>query len=482
MARTDPEASVDERLAAAGLPPLPRTAWLEIDLDALASNLALLRERRRAWRGRSDRSSRPTPMATGPLPVARALVEAGADGLCVATLDEALALRRARIRAPILVLYPVPPAWAPEAARRGIAISAGDSGLLDATLDRAPIRAPAGSRRLRIELEVETGLGRGGFAPDAIVAAAEAIGASRDAVATGLWTHLQAPEDRERTTASSDRFEAAAAALRSAGIRLPARHATASVSLLSVADGLAAYDGVRPGLAIYGLAPEELGRNHRGTRPAADLRPVLSLHARPVRVADLPAGWGISYGPTFVTERPSRIATLPLGYGDGWPRSLSNRASALVRGRRVPLVGNVAMDAVMADVTDVPGATGHHRRRVHPHRTPGRPRDHGRGVGAGTHHELVGGRNGHGRAVTPGVLCATRTYGSSHVDRVELTWRASSCGTAISATSKWTRSSMPPTCRSGCRAASVAPSSVPAATRSSSQRSARRPCRSVRRS
>jgi alanine racemase len=82
---------------------------------------------------------------------------------------------------------------------------------------------------------------------------------------------------------------------------------------------------------------------------------VLALRARPVRVADLPAGHGISYGPTFNTTRPSRIATLPVGYGDGWPRALSNRRAALVRGRRVPLVGNVAMDAVMADVTDVPG-------------------------------------------------------------------------------------------------------------------------------
>ena len=81
----------------------------------------------------------------------------------------------------------------------------------------------------------------------------------------------------------------------------------------------------------------------------------MSLLARPVRVAELPAGWGISYGPTFRTARPSRIATLPLGYGDGWSRQLSNRAAAIVRGRRVPLVGNVAMDAVMADVTDVPG-------------------------------------------------------------------------------------------------------------------------------
>ena len=124
-----------------------------------------------------------------------------------------------RIRAPILVLYPIPAAWASEAARRAIAISAGDLGLLDATLASLRSGRRPGSRRLRIELEVETGLGRGGFAPDAIVAAAEAIRASRDAVATGLWTHLQAPEDRERTDGQLRRFEVAAAALRSAGIR-----------------------------------------------------------------------------------------------------------------------------------------------------------------------------------------------------------------------------------------------------------------------
>jgi len=102
--------------------------------------------------------------------------------------------------------------------------------------------------------------------------------------------------------------------------------------------------------------PDELDAARVTPAVAAGLRPVMSLLARPVRVADLPAGWGVSYGPTFRTTRPSRIATLPLGYGDGWSRRLSNRATAIVRGRRVPLVGNVAMDAVMADVTDVPGA------------------------------------------------------------------------------------------------------------------------------
>jgi alanine racemase len=353
MASPDPEPSIDDRLAAAGLPPLPRTAWLEIDLGALVDNLALLRHA-----AGSGVPIRPVVKADayghGAIPVARALVEAGVDGLCVAAFDEALTLRAARIRSPILVMYPIPPTWAPEAARRAISVAAGDPVLLTDLLVGLRSGRRPGTRRLRIELEVETGLGRGGFLPEDVVVATTAIRAA-GAVLGGLWTHLQAPEDPERTAAQLRRFEAATSALRTAGVRLPARHATASAGLLTASDGLASYDGVRPGLAVYGLAPDELRGNAAVAGRSLRLRPVLSLHARPVRVADLPTGWGISYGPTFVTERPSRIATLPLGYGDGWPRALSNRASALVRGVRVPLVGNVAMDAVMADVTDVPG-------------------------------------------------------------------------------------------------------------------------------
>jgi alanine racemase len=137
-----------------------------------------------------------------------------------------------------------------------------------------------------------------------------------------------------------------------AGHEIPRRHLAASGGLL--VPGIPTYDAVRPGLMIYGLAPDEIAPADLPP-VAAELQPVMSLRARAVRVADLPAGHGISYGPTFTTGRPSRIATLPLGYGDGWSRALSNRADALVRGRRVPIVGNVAMDAMMVDVTDVPG-------------------------------------------------------------------------------------------------------------------------------
>jgi alanine racemase len=354
-------------LAAAGLPPLPRTAWAEIDLDALASNLAVLR----VLAG-DGTPVHPVVKADayghGAIPVAKALAGAGADGFCVASFDEAIALRDAGIAQPIVVLYPVPPALATEARRRGIAVTAGDATLLEELLAALTASSDADSGvlpPLDLQLEVETGLGRGGLSGPALIAAARAIQAAAGARLAGLWTHLQAPEDGPRTAGQLARFESAATELRSGGVDLPARHVAATGGLLL--DGVAALDGVRPGLAIYGLVPDELlpgtgiaGSGVTGSMPAtrpgtAGLRPVLSLHARPVRVADLPAGTGISYGPTFTTSRLSRIATLPIGYGDGWPRALSNRADALVRGRRVPLVGNVAMDAVMADVTDVPG-------------------------------------------------------------------------------------------------------------------------------
>jgi alanine racemase len=255
------------------------------------------------------------------------------------------------------VLFPVPAGVAAELARHRVAVTAGDlaslGDLAAATAAAATAAAPnrPGRRRLEVHLEVETGLGRGGLRDDELVRAAAAIAAAPGLRLAGLWTHLQAAEDADRTAAQVERLDEASEELRLAGHRAPTRHLAASGALLL--GEIVALDGVRPGLAVYGLVPDELlGRSLAAGRR---LRPVMSLHARPVRVADLPAGWGISYGPSFVTQRPSRIATLPLGYGDGWPRLLSNRAVALVRGQRVPLVGTVAMDAVMADVTDVAG-------------------------------------------------------------------------------------------------------------------------------
>ncbi len=348
---------IEVRLAGAGLPPLPRTAWLEIDLDRLRANLAALRAALPAG-VRLEPVLKADAYGHGAVPVGLALEAAGADGFSVAAFDEAVELRQGGLRAPILCLYGVPPAVVPEAMRLGLAVAATGEAVLERVVEAAGAawrgeRGPRPRRALRVHLDVETGLGRAGLDPDRVVAIATGLRRAPGIRVAGVWSHLQQADDAARTDRQATRFAAALDGLAEAWARLPDRHLAASAGLLGGV--VPAYDAVRIGLATYGIVPDDVPPAAATTGPATALRPILSLHARPVRVAELPTGTGISYGPTFVTERPSRIATLPLGYGDGLSRSVSNRAAALVRGRRVPLVGNVAMDAVMADVTDVPG-------------------------------------------------------------------------------------------------------------------------------
>jgi alanine racemase len=355
LSRLEEGRPIEARLAAAGLPALPRTAWLEIDLAALVDNLATIRGLVGAGVG-VEPVVKADAYGHGALPVTRALEAAGADGFSVATWDEALELRLGGVRAPVLVLYAIPGGAVAEAARRRVAVSGGDVTLLEQLVEAVARQRLV--RSLAVHLQVETGLGRDGLLPEGVAAAARRLRATRGIRLAGLWTHLQEPEDAARTAAQLERFEAAARALRAAGIPVPIRHVAASGDLLH--SPVSGFEVVRPGLLLYGLdldeAPRDAsGRLLAGPRQEVPVRPALSIHARPVRVVDLPAGWGISYGPTFVTARSSRIATLPLGYADGWPRDLSNQAEALVRGRRVPIVGSVAMDALMVDVTDVPG-------------------------------------------------------------------------------------------------------------------------------
>jgi alanine racemase len=288
----------------------------------------------------------------GAVAVSRTLEAAGAEGLCVATFDEALELRRGGVRVPIIVLYPVPAEHVQEAARRRIVLTVGDPWGLGRLLEACATLKPGG-RRLALAIEVETGLGRGGFQTAEVAGVARRIGSTRGVRLESVWSHLAAAGDLGRSGAQVSRFTGAIEGLAGTGIRGARRHMAGSGGLLGAT--APAFDAVRPGLAIYGLLPEDVEHDPAAVARAGGLRPVMALRARPIRVAELPAGHGVSYGPRFETARPSRIATLPLGYADGWPRSLGGVASALVRGRRVPLVGTIAMDAIMADVTEVPG-------------------------------------------------------------------------------------------------------------------------------
>jgi len=443
---TDRRLPIEERLRAAGLPPLPRTAWLEIDLERLAGNVRAIVAALPAGT-LVEAVVKANGYGHGAVPVAHAALAAGAHGLCVATLDEALELRAAGLRAPILILFPVPPDGVVEAARAGIAVAAGDAvvwprGL--AAYARARRRARGRLGDLAVHVGIETGLGRDGLAPDQAVAAVRALADVPGARFAGAWSHLQAPGDAARTAGQVDRFQAALDALVGAGMPAPHRHLLASGGLLAVERYLGGerpvFDGVRVGLALYGIAPEGLTIGGAATGIHAALRPVLSLRARPMRVAELPAGEGVGYGPSFVTARASRIATLPVGYADGWTRSLGNRATAIVRGARVPLVGTVAMDAVMADVTDVPGP-------------PVTPDDEFVLLGEQGGDQITAAELARERTTISWEVVAAmavrlpRVY-TAPADAVGIRtltqdrgpWQTSRSGTATSATSKWTRS------------------------------------------
>src|SRR5439155_1495211 len=214
---------------------------------------------------------------------------------------------------------------------------------LEIDLDRIAANAITARGALPVQLEVETGLGRGGLDPGDLAPIVARIRSTPGVELTGVWSHLVAPEDADRSAGQADVFaravEAVGGALRRPGPPIPrgesARrggpvgHLAATGGLLAAT--VPAWDSVRLGLGLYGIVPDRLVAAPERADAATALRPAMSLHARPVRVADLPAGHAISYGPSYETGRPSRIATLPLGYRDGWPRCAPNRAPALAR-------------------------------------------------------------------------------------------------------------------------------------------------------
>jgi alanine racemase len=317
-----------------------RPCWAEIDLDALASNVRLMAAR--AAPARLYAVVKANAYGHGAVACARAAVEAGAHGLAVVCVDEAEELRRAGITAPLLVVGAILPSEAARVVSLGLMPTVGTPELVAALSAAA---APGGAR-VPIHLEVETGLNRHGLAPEACVALAERARATAGIEVRGLFTHFAAAEegDQRFTRGQFDQLKAVSD-------RLPwieERHCAASATVLL--DHEMALDAVRAGLSLYGYRPAPwVGAD-------AELRPVLSLRARIARVLDVERGATVGYGRTWAANRPARIALVMCGYADGYRRALGNRAPVAVHGQLAPVVGRVAMDMAMVDVTAVPAA------------------------------------------------------------------------------------------------------------------------------
>ena len=343
--------TIDERLIAAGLPPLMRRVWLEIDLDALTNNLHAIRDHV-GPDVEINAVVKADAYGHGLVPVARHFAASGVQRLCVASLDEALAVRGAGIETPILVMFSIPIDAVAHAAQSRIEIVASDAGSIAATLERWRTCTTNADDVLAVHLEVETGLTRAGLNPDAVADVARQIADTPRTRLAGIWTHLATPEDAATSDAQEQAFGAGLDGLRAAGLPIPQRHLAATGGLLIAEQS---YEGIRPGLALYGIVPDSLVARGRQAQLAGRLRPVMALKCTPLRVETFPAGTRVGYGGRWTAQRESRIATLPVGYGDGFARAYSPGAQAIVRGSRVPVVGTVAMDALMVDVTDVPG-------------------------------------------------------------------------------------------------------------------------------
>jgi alanine racemase len=285
--------------------------------------------------------------------VARTLERAGAEGFCVALLEEAVELRDAGIQAPILVMGGFNAGSTSayeELSMRDVVPVVYDLSQIEG-LARA---ARATGRPALAHLKVDTGMARLGVRMADLETFAERLAQYPEVRITGLMTHLACADAEEGqpefgyTAEQLARFEEATTRLRRAGAidDKTIRHAANSAALLR---GDAVFDAVRPGIAIFGVSPVLSNKS--------ELRAAMRVRSEIVDVRSVEAGESVGYGALFRASRASRIATIPMGYADGLSRHLSNRGHVLVRGRRAPVVGAVSMDMSMIDVTDIPGTS-----------------------------------------------------------------------------------------------------------------------------
>ncbi|MCA1990892.1 MAG: alanine racemase [Coleofasciculus sp. S288] len=323
---------------------LCQRAWVEIDLGALTHNVQQLR----------TLLTPPTQLMAvvkadayghGATVVARTALDAGASGLCVATVQEGIQLREAGIKSPILLLGAMN---TPEQVR---AIAHWQ---LEPTIC-TPQQALVFSETLAdlktilpVHLKLDTGMSRLGMPWQETTEFVQLVQRLPYLEIASVYSHLATADDPDSTVMKlqHQRFEDAIAQLRRAGITPPRLHLANSAATLT--DPALHYDWVRVGLALYGLYPAP------HLRPVVDLKPVMQVKARVTQVKTIPAGTGVSYGYHFIADRELRLAVVGVGYADGVPRNLSNKMTVLIRGQQVRQIGAITMDQLMLDVSSIP--------------------------------------------------------------------------------------------------------------------------------
>ncbi|GAA0613729.1 alanine racemase [Sporichthya brevicatena] len=334
-------------------PPLGN-AQARVDLAAVRSNVVALRGH--AGAAEVMAVVKADAYGHGMVPVARAAIAGGATWLGAAVLEEALGLRAAGIGpddARVLCWLIAPGADLEPAVAADVDLSANAVW----AVEQVAAAAESAGRTARLHLKIDSGLGRGGATAadwDDLVAAALKEQAAGRVQVVGIWSHLACSDEpgHPSIAAQVEAFTAAVRAAERAGVRPEVRHLANSAAVVNLPE--THFDLVRPGIAAYGFSPiPELGDSaHFGLRPA------MTLAARLLLTKAVPAGQGVSYGHTYVTDRPTRLGIVPIGYADGIPRTASSRGPMLVGGRRVAIAGRVCMDQVVLDLGDLDVAAG----------------------------------------------------------------------------------------------------------------------------
>ena len=342
-----------------------RPVWAEVSLSALTHNLQAIRkfvnpaEEKRKTPRKILSIVKGDAYGHGGPQVAKALEKAGSDWFGVTCTEEGIAVRKAGVRKPILILTSF--------------VRGEESRLVEHDLtavihrcEQLPLLERAAARRggkkpVSFHLKMDTGMNRLGIAPGDVECFARQLTKCKHLRLGGIFTHFASSEvfsntrTGQQTRAQEERFYATVERLRTLGIDPGIVHLANSAAIVSRPETWA--DMVRPGAILYGYHPGYDPVEKRAEIEARlPLKPVMSLRTKIINLRSIPAGAGVGYNETFVAQRPSRIGVLAAGYGDGIHRSLGNRGSVLVRGKLAPIVGIVSMDVTMIDVTDVPEA------------------------------------------------------------------------------------------------------------------------------
>lgn len=324
-----------------------RATRADVDLTAVAHNVRTLRDT--VAPAQLCAVVKADGYGHGAIAVSRAALQAGADWLAVALVEEAVVLRRSEIDAPILLLSQPRLEDIAAAVRFDLRITV----YTDEAVDAVATAAKKERRVARVHLKVDTGMNRVGARPEVALGLAQRLSSHGSIEFEGVFTHLAVADEPDNpfTGEQLDRFDAVIAELDEVDLRPPILHAANTAA--GLAPARARYDMVRAGIGVYGLSPGP------ALADCVDLRPAMTLRSQVSMVKRVPAGEGISYGLRHVFDRESTVATVPVGYADGVTRRLgASGGEALVGGRRRPIVGTITMDQLMVDCGDDPVAVG----------------------------------------------------------------------------------------------------------------------------